>query len=170
MISKDIIVKLKDKIPFAYVLLDGAYGNEYCLKFLHENDLQYSIRMPKNRKVIVDNLELKLKDQPRLKHKRNGQYKTVQGTYKGIPDFFTAHKRKGKNGTPQVVFIVSNLKGLPPKKYVEAYAGRWPVEKMFRTLKQSLGLQQCQSIFEKKTMRSHFCNLSRLYGTRNTKN
>lgn len=153
-LTKDLILELKDKIAFAYISLDGEYGNMLFLKFLHENALYYCIRMPRNRKVIINGLELKLNDQPTLKQIRNSRYKTTKGIYKGIPAFFTSHKRKGKNGTKQVVFIVSNLDGLSPKGYVEAYSLRWPVEKMFRTLKQSLGLQQCQSVSEEK-QRAH---------------
>ena len=153
-LTKNLILELKDKIAFAYISLDGEYGHKDFLKFLHENTLYYSIRMPRNRKVTINALELKLNDQPKLKQIRNSRYKTAKGTYKGIPAFFTSHKRKGKNGTKQVVFIVSNLVGLSPKEYVQAYSLRWPVEKMFRTLKQSLGLQQCQSVSEEK-QRAH---------------
>jgi len=149
-ISKELILELKTKISFAYVVLDGEYGNKDFLEFLHKNELYYSIRMPKNRKVSINGPELFLKDQPILKHKRNERYKSAEGTYKGILSNFVSHKRNGKNGTKQVVFIVSNLKGLSPREHVEAYSGRWPIEKMFRTLKQSLGLQQCQSISTKK--------------------
>lgn len=152
-LTKDLILELKDKIAFAYISLDGEYGNKDFLKFIHENTLYYCIRMPRNRKVTINGLKLKLNDQPKLKQIRNSKYKTAKGTYKGIPAFFTSHKRNGKNNTKQVVFIVSNL-DLSPKGYVEAYSLRWPVEKMFRTLKQSLGLQQCQSVSEEK-QRAH---------------
>jgi len=153
-ISKELILELKDKIPFSYIVLDGEYGNEDFLTFLHNNNLYYSIRMPKNRKVIIDKLEMNLKNQPSLKHKRNEKYKMKKGFYKGIPTNFIAQKRNGKNKKKQVVFIVSNLEDLSPKEHVETYSGRWPIEKMFRTLKQSLGLQQCQSISEGK-QRAH---------------
>jgi len=153
-ISKELILELKDKIPFAYVVLDGEYGNKDFLSFLHDNNLYYSIRMPKNRKVIINEQELSLKDQPLLKHKRNERYKSAKGSYKGICSNFISHKRNGKNGTKQVVFIVSNLEAFSPKEHVEAYSGRWPIEKMFRTLKQSLRLQQCQSTSTKK-QRAH---------------
>lgn len=144
-ISKELILEWKNKIPFAYIALDGEYGNEPCLRFLHENKLKFSIRIPKNRKVVIGKNNAQLKNQPTFKLKKNEKYKTAKGTYKGVPAYFTSHKRKGKKGTKQVVFVVSNLENLTPKQHILAYSLRWPIEKMFRTLKQSLGIQHCQS-------------------------
>ena len=86
--------------------------------------------------------------------KRNTKYVKAKGSYKGINMNFISHKRKGKNNTKQVVFIASNIDGLAPKEYVDLYDGRWPIEKMFRTLKQSLGLQQCQIVSD-ENQRAH---------------
>ena len=36
------------------------------------------------------------------------------------------------------------MEGLAPKQYIDIYDLRWPVEMMFRTLKQYFGLQECQ--------------------------
>ena len=58
--------------------------------------------------------------------------------------------KKGINNSKQIVFIVSNLKNLSAKQHVLAYSKRWPIEKMFRTLKQSLGAKDCQSIKKEK--------------------
>ena len=146
-ISEELIRKWKNKIPFAYVSLDGDYGSEYFLSFLHNFCLSYFVRMPKNRHVVIDGKELALADHPVFQLKRNERYKTVKCFYKGIPAYVTSHKRKGPKGKKQIVFVISNVKGLSPKQYIEAYQLRWPIEKMFRTVKQYLGLQQCQSRF-----------------------
>jgi len=149
-ISRELIVELKDKIPFAYTALDGDYGNEEFLRFLYTCCLKFSIRMPSNRNIVIDGMEETLKKHPALKLIRNERYKKAQGFYKGLPVIIIAHKRKGKNKTKQVVFIVSNIQGLTAKEHVQTYACRWPIEKMFRTVKQKFGLEDCQCIPDKK--------------------
>lgn len=149
-ISRELITKLKNKIPFAYTVLDGDYGNEEFLMFLYRYHLKYSVRIPSNRKVVVGGIEDNLKRHPALKLTRNERYKKVQGFYKDVPVVIIAHKRKGKNNTRQVVFIVSNMQDLSAKEHVEAFACRWPIEKMFRTMKQHLGLENCQCVSGKK--------------------
>jgi len=149
-ISRELIFELKDKIPFAYASLDGDYGNEEFLIFLYKYRLKFSIRMPSNRRIVIDGIDETLKKHPTLKLIRNERYKKAQGYYKGIPVIIIAHKRKGKNNTKQVVFIVSNIQGLSAKEHVEAYACRWPIEKMFRTAKQKFGLENCQCIPDEK--------------------
>lgn len=154
-ISQELILEWKDKVPFSYVPLDGDYGNETFLKFLHKNNLSYSIRMPRSRQVVIENgPELPLKNQPFFQLKRNERYKAINCSYKGIRTMAISHKRKGPNCTKQTVFIVSNLESLSPKEHIEAFNCRWPIEKMFRTIKQHLGFQQCQSTFVEK-QRAH---------------
>jgi hypothetical protein len=46
------------------------------------------------------------------------------------------------------------MKNLTPKQHILAYEYRWPIEKFFRTAKQHLGIQDCQSTFIKK-QRAH---------------
>ena len=153
-IAQDLMLKWNKKIPFKYAALDGDYGNEYFLSFLHEYNLKYSARMPKDRIVTINGVTEKLKNHPFFKLVKNERYKTAKGTYKGIPAFFTCQKRKGVNGTKEIVFVVSNLENLTPKEHIEAYDLRWPIEKMFRTVKQHLGIQECQSTCVEK-QRAH---------------
>jgi len=147
-ISIDLIDKWKNKLPFAYIPLDGDYGNEYCFRYFKKSNLKYSVRIPKSRIVTINSKQAKLKDQFKLK--RNEKYKMAKGFYKGLEMYFIAHKRKGPKGKSQIVFIASNLEGLTAKQHVKAYDLRWPIEKMFRTLKQSLGIQDCQSTLDEK--------------------
>ena len=153
-ISEELILEWKNQIPFSYVSLDGDYGNEYFLNFLHDIGLLYSIRMPRSRRVVIDGKELSLSEHPFFQLKRNERYKTARCTYKGIPAYVTSQKRKGPRGTKETVFVISNLNGLSPKQQIEAYELRWPIEKMFRTVKQYLGLQDCQSVSTQK-QRAH---------------
>ena len=136
------------------MVLDGDYGNEFFLRFLHENSLKFSIRMPKNRKIVISGICTQLKNQKTFKLVKNERYKTEKGTYKEIPVYFTCQKRSGKNGSKQIVFVVSNLENLTPKQHILAYEFRWPIEKLFRTSKQHLGIQDCQSTSSQK-QRAH---------------
>lgn len=154
-IARELILEWKDKVAFSYIPLDGDYGNETFLRFLHQHDLLYSIRMPTTRKVAIENEpEIALKKQPFFQFKRNARYKSTKCTYKGIETYITAHKRNGPNNTKQTVFVVSNMENLSPKQHIDAYELRWPIEKTFRTTKQHLGLQHCQSISIEK-QRAH---------------
>lgn len=153
-IAKDLITQWKDKIPFEYIALDGDYGNESFLVFLRQNKLKYIIRIPKNRKVVINGNSDLLRNQPAFKLTKNERYKTTKGTYKGITAHFTCQKRKGKNGTKQIVFVISNLEDLTPKQYILAYNFRWPIEKLFRTSKQHLGVHHCQCTTPQK-QRAH---------------
>lgn len=149
-ISRELICKWKDKISFKYIPLDGEYANEDFMKFLNQEDFKYSMRIQRSRVVAINGIEAALKNHPFFQLKRNEHYKSAKGTYKGITAHFTCQKRKAKNNTTEVVFIVSNLENLTPKEHILAYDFRWPIEKMFRTLKQSLGIQDCQSNFRLK--------------------
>ena len=59
--------------------------------------------------------------------------------------YFSSHKRKNKRGDYVFTYIVSNM-NMEPKKYYDIYQARWAIEKMFRTIKQSLGFSHCQCI------------------------
>ena len=149
-LSIALIDEYKDKIPFGYVALDGDYGNEYCFDYLQKNNLKYSIRILKSRVVSINNIETQLKNHNVFKLKKNEKYKASRGTYKNKEMYFIVQKRKAPKGKTQVVFIASNIKGLTAKQHVQAFSLRWPIEKMFRTLKQSLGIKDCQSVSVQK--------------------
>ena len=112
------------------------------------------MRMPRNRVVMTKNgVKAQLQKHPALKLVRNERYKTIFAYYKGHWCYFTAHKRKTKHGSAEVVFIISNM-NISPKEQAMAYGIRWEVEKIFRTTKQSLGIGHCQAISIEK-QRAH---------------
>lgn len=140
------LIKLAQQygIPFNEVRLDGAFATEDMLRFFIDEGIHFTIRMPMNRVVTSEDGEYQLTHHPKLKMLRNEKYKTIHATYKGLSLYFTAHKRNGKKGIKEVVFIVSDLERTP-KEHVKSYDKRWPVEKCIRTKKQSLGFAHCQS-------------------------
>jgi hypothetical protein len=139
-IVKELIIWTKEnKVPFSEIKLDGAFASEDMLLFLTMENIGFTIRIPSNRIVTTKNCTAQLSQLPDLKLIRNQKYKTVFGVYKKIGCYFTAHKRKGKKGTHEVVFIVSSFDRIPEEQ-VKSYDKRWPAEKYFRTDKQHLGL------------------------------
>ena len=149
-LAKEIIKSLPTKIKYRYLLLDGAFATRDFLTFLIELDQKFIMRIASNRVIkTLDGVEAQLKEHSALKLKFNEKFKTVEGFYKGIRCFFTAHKRKGKNGESEIVFIVSNVE-MAAKEYVEHYSDRSGIEAFFRTCKQSLGLNDCQMLSAEK--------------------
>jgi hypothetical protein len=137
-------------IKYRYALLDGAFACLAIIEVFEKLKQEYFMRIPSNRVIEVNGFKAKIKDQPELKLMRNLKAKTVAATYKGIACFITAEKRKKRDGTYEVVYIISNVTLATPQEYIEAYANRGQVEKFFRTGKQSLGTAQCQMLSHKK--------------------
>jgi hypothetical protein len=139
----ELITAWKDLVVFSYIAMDGAFLSEEMISFLGNNKLLYTMRAARNRKVIINGLQLKLSDQPSLKLIKNERSKSARGFYKGHACVFTAHKRKKRNGKWETFYIISNME-LSAKDHVIAYLRRWPIDKSFRTMKQYLGLRDCQ--------------------------
>ena len=153
----DLIEKVKNVIPVNDVLLDGAFATKGIINYLTTSNINYSIRCPRNRVIEKsDGTREQIQQCKELAMKRNQKYKTIKALCLGIPCFITAHKRKGKDNTYEVVYIMSN-KCISPKKQVKCYDQRWVAEKFFRTAKQSLGLRDCQSINHNKQALHFYC-------------
>ena len=114
------------------------------IEFLEKKEIGYSMRIAKNRKIESAGYSGQICNHPDLQLKKNEKYKTVKATYRGFECYITTEKRNGNKGKKEVVFIISNVEQ-SPKEHVNSYAKRWPIEKCFRTSKQSLGLAHCQS-------------------------
>ena len=98
-----------------------------------------------NRKIQTsDGKTYLLKNCTNLKLFRNSRAKRVKAFFHGIELYFSIHKRKNKNNEYNFIYIVSTMY-LTAKNYLIAYENRWYIEMMFRTMKQSLGLNQCFS-------------------------
>jgi hypothetical protein len=145
-LAKEILKNLFSTIKHRYLLLDGAFATKDFLTFLVELGEKFVMRIASNRVIVtLDGVKAQLREHPALKLKFNQKFKTVEGFYKGIRCFFTAHKRKGKNGKSEIVFIVSNVEKAA-KEYVIDLSKRAGIEAFFRTAKQHLGLDECQML------------------------
>ena len=148
-LAMQLIEQLHKLIEFDYVSLDGAFASKKMIAFLEELGIKYTMRMPKNRCVVIDGVKKRLDKQADFKLYKNQRCKTVQGVYQGNTCFFTVHKRKKRNGGWEKIFIVSNMT-LFAKGHLEAYNNRWTIDKSFRTKKQYLGLTDCQMLSSDK--------------------
>ena len=136
-----------------FVSMDGIFVSEELLGWLIERGIRADLRMHSNRKIhfrgqgypnqkIVDLI-------PRGRH----MARSIQATWHDLNVTITADRRIDKHGEESIVYIVSTYKA-KPIDHVNAYRLRWPIEKVFRTSKQLLGLKEC---FSKKleTQKNH---------------
>ena len=151
-----ILFCLRNNIKFSYALFDAHYSTIEMLKFLQKMKIKFIAKIPCNRKVKTKNGTFEiLKNHPFLKLFRNKRSKKIRAIYYGMELYFSAHKRKNKKGEYCYVYIVSNI-DLCPKAYLKAYEQRWNIEKVFRTIKQLLGVNQCFSKSLEK-QETHIC-------------
>jgi len=145
-IAKSMISKLLGKISFQYILFDGHYSTIEMLKFLDEMRIYFVAKIARNRKVKTKGGTYERLDKhPLLKLFKNNRSQKIRAHYNGMLLYFSSHKRKNKRGDYVFTYIVSNI-NMDQKKYCTIYKDRWAIEKMFRTIKQSLGFSHCQAI------------------------
>jgi len=143
-LAKDLLLEYKDKIPFDYFLADGHYSTIYLMSFLIEQNIRFVAKFAVNRVIMANEEKNQLRDHSRLKLLRNSRSRSTKAFFNGMELYVSAHKRKKRNGEFAFTYIVSNI-CLQSKEYLQRYERRWKIEMMFRTMKQSLGLQHCQA-------------------------
>lgn len=106
----------------------------------------------------------KLSKIPELACKGRYKNRTILATWHGMDLYFTAVKRTDKHGDTSIIYLVSTfVKSNQPYLLAELYKKRWLIETVFRTTKQSLGLQDCFSrILE--FQRNHVASVFLAYG------
>ncbi len=129
------------------VLADGLYATKTFLAWCKDNDVPAELRMHSNRVVLFNGERISLK---KISSERGCQPKgrqmarTISVQWHSIDLEVTIVKRVDKNDLETIVFQVATYKTLP-REHVAHYKKRWPIEKVFRTCKQYLGLQECFS-------------------------
>jgi len=148
---------LKTKKDFAQkkiiFIADGAFSKIEMLKWCVKNRIDAEFRIAKSCKITLKNKAQNLKNIEILKPKGKQKSRTIQGLWHDMKLFFTAQLRVNKKGKESIVYQVSTLFS-KPSQHVKIYQKRWTIEKMFRTTKQYLGLQDCQST-KMKTQLNH---------------
>jgi hypothetical protein len=147
-IACDLISYCKKKgVAFDFVSLDGAFSKPGMFYYFENNkDIKFIMRMAKNIYVITENGErVKLNECIELKMIKNYRERMIKAELYGYIYFFIAQKRKRKNGSYEVIYLVSNM-DITAKDQVSSYKLRWPIEKINRTTKQKFGSAQCQAL------------------------
>ena len=126
------------------VAADGLFASIEILEWLLANNIGADLRMHSNRKVEFKGRFFKLNQIECLKLRGRQQARSIQVKWHNLSLNITAEKRIDKHEKETIVYIVSTYKARPGQ-HVDAYKRRWPIEKLFRTTKQSLGLQECFS-------------------------
>lgn len=136
-------------------VLDGAFATVKYLKWAIENNIATEVRMHSNRMVEYNGKKIKVREIKGLRPKGRQMARTIQVVWQGLCLQLTAVRRIDKHGDENVVYQAATYK-TSPHKHAKIYKHRWGIEKLFRTTKQSLGLQEC---FSKKivTQFNHIC-------------
>lgn len=143
-IAKELLLEYKDKIPFDYLLADGHYSTIYLMHFLIKQKIRFVAKFAVNRVILANGEKNQLRNHSLLKLLRNSRSRSTKAYFNDMELYISAHKRKKRNGEWAFTYIVSNI-CLQAKEYLQRYERRWKIEIMFRTMKQSLGLQHCQA-------------------------
>jgi Transposase DDE domain len=143
-LAQELITRIQMHEKIDIVIMDGLYATKEMIKWLNESKISFEMRFHSNRVVEVKGGRYQIKECPLLKLKGRRTERTIRASWHGINLYFTAVKRLLKKGKFITVFQVSNYKA-SARNHIRLYGYRWNIEKFFRTAKQHLGLNDCQS-------------------------
>jgi len=139
----ELLEKWWFKVPSKGLLGDGHFSTRKLLFFCKQTRIPLVAKFSSNRKItLADGLSTQVKNCTGLKLQRNQRSKTAKIIWHKMTLFCTVHKRKNKNNEYNIVYYISTVRKAP-KEYIKLYGLRWNIEKMFRTMKQTLGLKDC---------------------------
>jgi hypothetical protein len=147
----------QDLFPNAKIIvsLDGAFATASYLKWAIDNNIATEVRMHSNRVVEYNGTKKKLRDIEEIRPNGRKMVRTIQAIWQGLPLEITAVRRIDKHAAETIVFQAATYKA-KPSEHAKNYTWRWGIEKMFRTTKQSMGLQECFST-KIGTQFNHIC-------------
>lgn len=160
-LAKELITKICDELPIYMVLADGLYAIFAFLTWLISKHIKFEMRFHANR--VINDKGIKCQIKASLKFVMSGKRpkRTIKAKWYGVTFYFTALRRVANTGTVTVIYQISNYKA-SAREHVQAYGYRWNIEKFFRTAKQKLGLNDCQS-HKLKTQENHISNVFFIY-------
>jgi hypothetical protein len=135
---------------------DAHYATKEMLKFLKERQINYLMKIHRNRIVTIGKKTGQLQDILRLTKNNHTRY--AKGSIGGIQCYFYVIKHE----SGKTIYYICNSK-LNPKKVQLAYKTRWTVETFHRTGKQYLGMGDCQMRAIEK-QRQHVLHVMLAYG------
>lgn len=145
-IAKRLVRKVHGIVSYTHILSDAAYISIAMIDFHEELKTLYINRIHSSRKVTTfDGRCEQIKNHPTLRLKGNQRAKITLIMIQGRKAYVVTFKRPQKHtNTYDTVYLITNI-AENPRKIVAMYEGRWNIEPMFRTMKQSLGLMLCQA-------------------------
>ena len=158
-----IILRTKNFFPVTRIIVvaDGAFASKEFLLWCTNNNIPVEVRMRSNCSVVYKNEKMRIRDIKELQPKGRHMARTINVMWHDISLFITAQRRIDKKGRESIVFQASTFKA-KPIRHVQIYLIRWNIEKMFRTTKQHLGLQEC-SARKMETQESHIASVFLAY-------
>lgn len=143
-IAQQLIEKIRNEIPIYMFLADGLYAVADFIEWLTNQSILFEMRFHSNRVITYDQFKGQIRHYEKLKLSGRRPMRTVKGHWYKMSLYFTAFRRVTKYGRVVLTYQVSNYK-CSAREHVHAYEYRWHIEKFFRTAKQHLGLNDCQS-------------------------
>jgi len=143
------------------ITADGLFATKEILQWCVREGINCEMRMHSNRVVSHNGKKQSLSSIKLLELSGRRMARTIDAMWHDIPLYITAEKRIDKHGDESIVYLVSTYKA-KPSEHVKNYKKRWPIEKVFRTTKQYLGLQECFST-KMQTQFDHVCNVFLTY-------
>lgn len=133
------------------VIADGAFASIELLTWLVNHNIAFEMRMHSNRTITYNGHKSAIKKMKALTLRGRQTAKTIFALWHGIQLYITTCKRIDKHGKVTIIYLVSSFQD-EAINHVNIYKRRWPIEKVFRTSKQILGLGQAQT---RKYQRNH---------------
>jgi len=160
---KKLILIVQKNFPQARLIItaDGAFANKNFLRWCVQNKIAIEVRMRSNCVVLYKEKTIRIRDIKNLEPKGRQMARTIAVVWHGIPLLITAQRRIDKRGNETIVFQAATFEA-KPMRHVQIYRTRWTIEKMFRTVKQHLGLQEC-SARKMETQESHIASVFLAY-------
>ncbi len=124
--------------------MDGLFASVETLKWCLDTNNPTVMRMHNNRIVTFKNKSCKISKINCIKPCGRQMVRTIKIIWHGLELYLTAERRIDKHGIESVVYLVATYQ-VRPIQYVRDYKKRWPIEKLFRTSKQYLGIAECFS-------------------------
>ena len=160
-LAQNLIIKIRHELSIYMVLADGLYAIFSFLTWLISQNIRFEMRFHANR--VINDKGVKCQIKKSLKFIMSGKRpkRTIKAEWYGITFYFTALRRVTETGIVTVIYQISNYKA-SAREHVNAYGYRWNIEKFFRTAKQKLGLNDCQS-HKLKLQENHIINVFFIY-------
>ena len=145
-IVKGMITDAQKTFPEKTIIVaaDGAFASIALLQWLLDNNIKAEMRMHSNRSVLYKGKSIIIRDIKELIPKGRNRACTISVLWHGMRLFITAQRRIDKHENETIVYQVATYK-VKPSQHVANYKKRWPIEMLFRTCKQYLGLSDCFS-------------------------